>query len=41
MTVIGLVLTDDNEIDVLFEVDERSDVWLVGMLGVLEAGMQD
>lgn len=41
VTVIGLVLTDDNEINVLLEVGQRGDVWLVRMFGILEARMQD
>lgn len=41
MTVVGLVLANDDEVEVLFEVGEGGDVWFVGMFGVLEGRMED
>lgn len=41
VAVVGLVLADDDQVDVLFEVGERGDVWFIGVFGVLERRMED
>jgi len=41
VAVVGFVLADDDQVDVLFEVCEGGDVWFVGVLGVLEARVED